>query len=252
MQNEVYPAIAEVVEFIERNIKIPINLDDIVAHVNISKYHLHRLFKALTGYSLIAYVRGRKLSLSLSELLQTNYSIIEIAYEYGFEYEQSYIRAFKAHYHITPNHVRKSQPTLEIVQKLDMKSMLSVARGLIYKPMFMVKPQFYLAGIECDINHADNFKNSTANKQALKFQRYIKHIDFAVNPNVYYGYVRYSDCPEIHNFYMPSIEVSQSNTTNPNLSVQTIPTSEYAVFKLLIEQSKTNKRMAKPFSYWFL
>lgn len=41
------------------------------------------------------YVQSRKLTSSLNELLSTNMRIIDIGLNYGFDYEQSYIRAFR-------------------------------------------------------------------------------------------------------------------------------------------------------------
>jgi len=88
--------ISSVIELIETTIREKTTLDDVSDRTGLSKFHLHRLFKSLTGCSMMEYARKRKLTVSLHELLQTDLRIIDIALEYGFEHEQSYIAPSKA------------------------------------------------------------------------------------------------------------------------------------------------------------
>jgi AraC family transcriptional regulator len=57
---------------------------------------------------LAGYIRSRKLAVSLDDLLKTNSTLFNIALDYGFEYEQSYRRAFKHEFGITPGEYRKA------------------------------------------------------------------------------------------------------------------------------------------------
>ena len=66
------------------------------------------------------YVRSRKLTSSLEELKNSDLSVIDIAMEYKFEYEQSYIRSFKKQFRVSPGIFRKEKPTLEIKHKLNL------------------------------------------------------------------------------------------------------------------------------------
>ena len=50
---EMKEIVASCVNYIESNIYNKIILDDIAAQSGISKYHLHRMFKSLTGESLM-------------------------------------------------------------------------------------------------------------------------------------------------------------------------------------------------------
>ena len=87
--------IATCINFVENNLNNTISLDDISTQTGVSKYYLHRMFKSLTGESIIDYFQSRKLTESIKELVNTNKRIIDIAMDYGFDYEQSYIRAFR-------------------------------------------------------------------------------------------------------------------------------------------------------------
>jgi AraC family transcriptional regulator len=119
MNDNQFSAIENTIETIEKEIKNFLNLDRLSEEAGISKYHLHRLFKSITEKSLMSYVRDRKLSLSLTDLINTNLNIIDIANEYQFKHEQSYIRAFKQKFNITPAQYRKIQCEMPIEQKID-------------------------------------------------------------------------------------------------------------------------------------
>ncbi|HHW09397.1 MAG TPA: helix-turn-helix transcriptional regulator [Firmicutes bacterium] len=94
------------IEYIEKNIKNNISLDDLAKASYMSKFHLSRVFQSITGYPPIEYARARKLTCSLNELIHTDRKISDIAQEYGFDHEQSYIRAFKRHFGMTPAQFR--------------------------------------------------------------------------------------------------------------------------------------------------
>lgn len=72
MNKEQFEAIKDAIYIIDKDIKQELDLDSISKKVGISKYHLHRLFKSITGKPLMSYVRGRRLSSSIKELLGTD------------------------------------------------------------------------------------------------------------------------------------------------------------------------------------
>jgi len=93
---------------IEDGIRKGINADILTEKYSLSYRHLQRLFKLAFKQSLADYIRSRRLVESLSDLLKTDRKLIDIALEFGFEYEQSYIRAFKREFGMTPGEFRRS------------------------------------------------------------------------------------------------------------------------------------------------
>ena len=81
--NDLRETIIQTINYIEENLYNKISLDDISIHTGLSKYYLHRIFKSLTGESIIEYVQGRKLTSSINELINSNMRIIDIALNYG-------------------------------------------------------------------------------------------------------------------------------------------------------------------------
>jgi AraC family transcriptional regulator len=94
---------------IDENIRDGINVDTVVKKQSISERHLQRLFKSAFNQSLGFYIRTRKLAASVDDLLNTNLNVLDIALDYGFEYEHTYIRAFKRKFGITPGNLRKTR-----------------------------------------------------------------------------------------------------------------------------------------------
>ena len=94
---------------IEKGIREGINADILAKKYDFSERHLQRLFKFAFKQSLGDYIRSRRLVESLNDLLKTDTKLFDIALDYGFDYEQSYIRAFKREFGMTPGEFRKSE-----------------------------------------------------------------------------------------------------------------------------------------------
>lgn len=232
MPGDYWAMVGRAVDAIERDIKLKLTLDSISKGVGLSKFHLHRLFKALTGRSLMAYVRGRKLSRSLNDLLNSELKIIDIANEYGFEYEQTYERAFKQLFSISPSAFRRDRPQLPVVQLPSMADLEPIGQGVVIKPAFVLKPQFHLMGMEHEIVHEQNYNELTASKLAVDFYfNHARSVPNAIHRHVYYGLIRYSSNTQYSNFYMPSVEVSEIDALYQTYKGITVPGHVYAVFR---------------------
>jgi len=94
---------------VEAGIKEGINVGILAKKYSLSYPHLNRLFKFTFKLPLAKYIHSRRLAESMSDLLKTDKKIINIALEYGFDYEQSYNRAFKREFGIPPGEFRKSR-----------------------------------------------------------------------------------------------------------------------------------------------
>lgn len=120
------------VEQVEENIYKRKRVKDISMVNNISDYHLQRVFKSTFGIPIGRYVRGRALSSSLGLLLNTDMRIIDIAIEYGFEYEQTYIRAFKKQFGITPGEYRNNPMSLNAIPMFSLSDRSRMKNIVLY------------------------------------------------------------------------------------------------------------------------
>lgn len=223
--------IKNLIQLIEEDIREDLDLDKIAEETGFSKYYIHRLFKAITGKTLMNYVRGRRLTLSLNDLVNTRLNIIDIAQEYNFSYEQTYIRAFKQQFHMTPAQYRRMHCEIPVVEKLDTSNLRSAGNGLITAPRMCIMPQFYLQGIEREIIHDHNYYHQDTNQLVSEWEKnYLPRIENKANPTVFYGLVLYNDNPH-GRLYAACTEVTAPGKAPEHVKNYTIPTRNYAAFR---------------------
>lgn len=218
--------------YIEENITKKITLDHIAAHSGISKYHLHRVFKSLTGEALMEYVKARKLSASIGELTNTSMRIIDIALEYGFDYEQSYIRAFRKKFGYTPLKIRSEPVAIPIKEKLNINDIESVDNSVIYKPSFIFRQKFYLVGKQYKIMSKSGDKVANAYGRNF-FYNERQQVSNPVNSQVYFGYTDWSGGDNGYTYYMPSVQVHELGQLPEGMTGVFIPAHKYVVFRFV-------------------
>lgn len=72
-----------------------------------SEFYTTRKFKEISGISFRDYLRLRKLAFALKEVRDSEKSILDIAFDYGFSSNEAFTRAFKGTYGVTPSEYRK-------------------------------------------------------------------------------------------------------------------------------------------------
>lgn len=232
MNRNMLETIEYALDFIESNLNNKLNLLEIAQTVHMSKYHLHRLLSHAVGQSLMNYIRARKLSASIELLLESRYSIIDVSNYLAFEHEQSYIRAFKKQYGMTPGHFRKEMPELSLTEKADLSHLTEVHDGLIFTPTIVFKPAMNLVGPRHKIYMADDSRDFTANRVAHDFSENLRNsIKHKINDHIYIGYSKYESWQEeTYNYYFPSVQVSSFEEAPPYMEKNLLQGSKYAVF----------------------
>ncbi len=69
--------------------------------------HLHRIFIATTGESLISYVRRMRLERAANKLRFGAVDITEVALAAGYESHAAFGKAFRKHFGLTPSEFRQ-------------------------------------------------------------------------------------------------------------------------------------------------
>jgi AraC-like DNA-binding protein len=107
--NEKYlELVFELVNWINLNLDSELDMDVISYKSGYSKWHLHRIFKDVTGDNIWQYIIHRRLLKASYDLAYSENSIIDIATIWQFDSQQSFTRAFRCKFNITPNKYRIS------------------------------------------------------------------------------------------------------------------------------------------------
>jgi AraC family transcriptional regulator len=93
------------VDYIEMNLSETLSLDECAQIAGYSKFHLHRLFSNLTGQSVGAYIRERRLSEAYIYVSQGE-RILDVAIRFGYQSERAFSRAFIQRYGMSPSKCR--------------------------------------------------------------------------------------------------------------------------------------------------
>lgn len=99
-----------VIEYIGRNYKEEISLDDMAKLAGLSSPYFSKYFKSITGTSFIKYLNGIRLDNAIKDLLTNNASVTDAALENGFPNVKSFITSCKKAYGYTPAQYRIIHP----------------------------------------------------------------------------------------------------------------------------------------------
>ena len=104
--------------YIEGHYADPVELDDIAASAGVSRFHLSRTFSQVTGRSVTAYLRARRMTEAARALAEGDENILSIALAVGYGSHEAFTRAFRDLFGVTPETVRgrRSVDTLQLVE----------------------------------------------------------------------------------------------------------------------------------------
>ncbi|MDR1772709.1 MAG: helix-turn-helix transcriptional regulator [Hungatella sp.] len=84
-----------------------------------SEFYTTRKFKEISGMQFRDYLRHRKLAFALKEVRDSEKSLLDIAFDYGFSSHEAFTRAFKGTYGVTPSEYRKKPKPVVLRTKIN-------------------------------------------------------------------------------------------------------------------------------------
>lgn len=99
--------VAMALDYIELNLTENVTLENVAGYMNISPHYFSKIFKRDIKVNFVQYVTGRKVEHAKRMLTMTNQSIINIAYDLGFNEANYFSRVFKKNVNMTPFQYRK-------------------------------------------------------------------------------------------------------------------------------------------------
>ena len=219
--------------YIDAHIAEEISADILAARACFSAWHFSRLFQWRVGYSLMSYVRERRLAFA-AHALNSGGRLIDIALEYGFETHSGFSKAFRRKFGCSPIEYRmhaKAAPPLPP----NLSAMIKYAiGGIIMEPRFVTLPAIRLAGYALKTKNEGEQNNkdipafwsaymSDGRAQKLHAEPWIKsHSEYGAC---------FSEDPETGEFsYVIGLELKDGAAAPEGYYQCEIPAATYAVF----------------------
>lgn len=93
----------DVMNYIYKYIDTNINIDELSSELNISKFHLHRIFKDEFGKNIYESIKSIRLQKAANLLITNKFSTItDISKMTGYSSQTSFLRSFKQRFSMTP------------------------------------------------------------------------------------------------------------------------------------------------------
>ena len=244
------------IDYIEVNLDFDISLAQVALAAGISQWHFQRIFKALSNETLKTYIRSRRLANSLEKLLDKKFRIIDIAISAGFESQESFTRAFKKSFDMTPNAYRKLSNKSLFLKKaqFDTEYLKHINQNISLEPEIYHQKKMLLVGLRTCFYSVDSEKNNIAEKLPALWDGFLSCLAGIENvvPGVCYGVVKQTSEQTDQLEYYAAVEVSKLETLPENMVSLEVPASTYAKFTHKGKVKNINDTVNYIYSSWLL
>jgi AraC family transcriptional regulator len=230
---------------IERNLERPLTLNGLAEACGVSPFHLAHAFGEATGFSVMQYVRARRLSEAARSLASGNSpDILNLALDAGYGSHEAFSRAFRAQFGTTPEIVRKNQ-TVESLVMINPLQAPGQTGFALEPPRFVSSPPIVVVGL------AERHAFGATQGIPGQWQRFMKHYDDIASKAQPIPLGVSTSMDEDGNFeYLAAVEVSKVSDPPKGLTQFRIPAQHYAVFRHPGHVSTLGKTYAAIWDEW--
>lgn len=215
-----YELIIKVQEYINRHLFDELDSDRLSQLMSVSRYHFRRLFKAVCGENIGAYIKRLRLEYIAFKLITTDVSVPKLLAEINYHNKHTLSRAFKRYFNCSIPEFRKKHSNIRPERKNPVRMEPNIVRtaGIRIAYLKLERTQ--------DVCH--NF--SILWKQLLQFsQKYelilkgCKYVSLTLD----YPFIT----PEEQSRFMIGITLPESFETPKGFGIYEIASGEFAIFR---------------------
>jgi AraC family transcriptional regulator len=235
------------VDYIDAHLMESLDLEEVAASSGYSLSHFHRVFPAVTGFSLKEFVRNKRLAAAARLLTSTPRRILDIALDCGFESQEVFTRAFSTLYGVTPGIYRRERAgDVDRFDESDAFARLMQERGsreplpVAVRAGIIERGWMHLVGMEIHTRISENISELTIpHFWQQTFIPRIGEIDNWITHNTTIAY-EVSEPGGDDLLHMACVEVSEP-CAPVGMTLRSLEPGFYAAF--------TPERMLDPFEY---
>ncbi len=243
-------------DFVEANLEDDVALSEIARAAGVSQWHFQRMFRCLTGEPLKTYIRGRRLANALERLRSTNLRVLDIALMAGFESQESFARAFKKAFGMTPTDYRRFGTRNQFVKKerLDAEMLKHIDANVSTEPTIYHQRAMTLVGCRTVFYGPDSEKNNLGQKLPALWDAFIARLGEieAASPKTTYGVINQDADDGERLEYFAAIEVSPTDAADvpEGMAQVEVPAATYALFEHRGEAEQVDRTVSYAYATW--
>jgi AraC family transcriptional regulator len=242
------------VDYIEEHLEGPIASADVARHAGISHWHFQRIFKALTCETLKAYIRARRFASALEKLAGTDERVLEIALAAGFDTQESFTRAFKKAFGVTPARYRRGDVRLPAPAKLriDAEYLRHIHHNVTLQPHVYAQRELRLVGMRTLFFSVDSEKNNIARTLPPLWAAFVPRLGEIPHrvAGRCYGVVRQTAARTDRLEYHAVAEVTEVGDLPAGMVRLTLPSALYAKFTHAGPVARVDQTVNYAYSTW--
>ncbi|WP_339413025.1 AraC family transcriptional regulator [Pseudomonas sp. EA_35y_Pfl2_R5] len=209
---------------IETELDKALDLERLASVCGLSRFSLSRVFAGATGWSVMRYVKARRLSRAAHRLALGAPDILEVALEVGYGSHEAFTRAFREHFGLTPEALR-ANGTLNGIELREALRMQATTTFPLLEPRFVDGEELLIAGL------GERFTADTTQGIAALWQRFVPYIGRVPGQQ---GWETFGVCCNPQNDgsfeYIAGVLVNRTDDLPAGFTQQRLAAHRYAVF----------------------
>jgi AraC family transcriptional regulator len=229
---------------IESELDEPLDLQRIASVCGMSRFSLARVFAGATGWSVMQYVKARRLSRAAYRLAGGAPDILTVALEVGYGSHEAFTRAFREQFGMPPEALRASG-SLNGIELREALRMQPTNTFELPEPRFVEGEELLIAGL------GERFTFDKSQGIAALWQRFVPHIGRVPGQ---LGWETFGLCcnpQDDGSFeYIAGVRVSRVDALPAGFTRQRLAARRYAVFPHRGHISGIHRTFAAIFQHW--
>ena len=211
----------DIMYYIYTHIETNIDIEELSIDLNVSKFHMHRIFKEAFGKNIYESIKSIRLQKASNLLLTNKYSTISnIVNQCGYSSQSSFIKTFKERFDMTPKEWRNGgykEYSNKILQQ-SQKAMKSKADFKDIVPTIVKMPtfeSFYIRNKGYNVNIKETWQKLHAWILSNNITAYKQIALFHDNPTItplsecqYIGCIVVDDIEKVKSDRLPNFKIS--------------------------------------------